>query len=224
MRKFRILFLSFLSFILFVQYADASTVYVKDSLEITLRTGPSVENKIIGILRTGDAVEILETKDNWSRVRKVGGNKDLEGWVLGRYLMDRVPWELQASALKKENINLKTNLAELKESLNVTKDKEKSLSTEYQKINNELQNIKRDYEELKESSKDFLALKNSHESAVTSLEAVKKKNKVLEEENQNLHSNQRLKWFGTGAVVLLLGLVMGIVMGKKEKKRKSLYY
>ena len=69
-----------------------------------------------------------------------------------------------------------------------------------------------------------MTLKNSHESAVSSLEVVKKKNKVLEEENQNLHSNQRLKWFGTGAAVLLLGLIMGIVMGRKEKKRKSLYY
>jgi SH3 domain protein len=209
---------------IFIHDADASRLFIKDSLEITLRTGPSVDNKIIGILRTGDAVEILETSGNWSRVKQLNKNKNLEGWVLGRYLMERVPWELQVVGLKKENARLLAKLSEYKESLDEISKREKGLSTDFQKTTSELKKVKGEYEELKNSSKNFITLKKAHEEALSNLELLKKRNKVLEEESKNTESNQRLKWFGTGAMVLLIGLIMGIVMGRKEKKRKSLYY
>ena len=51
-------------------------------------------------------------------------------------------------------------------------------------------------------------------------EARKRKQKEVKEKQQN----QMNKWFAIGAVVLLCGLMIGLVVGRQQRKRKSLYY
>ena len=45
--------------------------YVTDFQKITLRTGPSLENKIIAFLVSGQSLEVIETQDKWSLVKIV---------------------------------------------------------------------------------------------------------------------------------------------------------
>jgi len=68
----------------------ATEAYVSDSFEITFRTGPGVDRKIIATLRSGDRVQVLEAGETWSRIRPFReGISDTEGWVLSRYLVER---------------------------------------------------------------------------------------------------------------------------------------
>jgi SH3 domain protein len=41
--------------------------------------------------------------------------------------------------------------------------------------------------------------------------------------NEKFRSSQRTKWFGTGALVLLCGLMIGLVIGRQQKRKSSLY-
>jgi SH3 domain protein len=41
--------------------------------------------------------------------------------------------------------------------------------------------------------------------------------------NEKFRSSQRTKWFATGALVLLCGLMIGLVIGRQQKRRSSLY-
>ena len=92
--------------------AWAEKAYVTDSVEITFRTGPGTGNKILSFLRSGQEVEVLESRDNWVRVRVPGRGRDTaEGWVLKRYLMRRQPWEARAVSLEKENAALSERLS-----------------------------------------------------------------------------------------------------------------
>ena len=50
----------------------ATRAYITDSFEITLRTGPSSQNKVIAMPASGEAVEILNSQDDWSNVRLLG--------------------------------------------------------------------------------------------------------------------------------------------------------
>ena len=89
----------------------ATEAYVSDSFEITFRTGPGVDRKIIATLRSGDRVEVLEAGETWSHIRPFrDGISDTEGWVLSRYLVERQPWEVQAKSLLRENGQLKMRL------------------------------------------------------------------------------------------------------------------
>ena len=66
--------------------AAAQTAYVSDQLQITMRTGPALKNKITKMLNSGDSVEIIQENPNgYTEVKTADGRT---GWVLKRYLMD----------------------------------------------------------------------------------------------------------------------------------------
>ena len=67
--------------------AGAEESWVSDQFEVMLRTGPSTSNAIERVLRSGTALEVLETDSEagYARVRTTAGT---EGWVLSRYLMN----------------------------------------------------------------------------------------------------------------------------------------
>ena len=172
---------------LMVQTSWADKAYVTDWFRISLRRGPSIENKILKFLPSGLPVEILESQEGWNRVRLLEGEGGaLEGWVLSRYLVTRLPWKNQARSLREENARLKEKIARIDEEW-------------AKKVHRELGNTRQ--------------LKENHEATLKTVQRLTK-------ENESLRSSQRKKWFVTGALVLLCGLLIGRLVGK----RKSLYY
>jgi SH3 domain protein len=88
----------------------------------------------------------------------------------------------------------------------------------------ELHNLKREYEALKLGASSYLELKETHISTQSALEKNQKDVQRLTKENESLRSSQMNKWFAIGAVVVLCGLMLGLVVGRQQRKRKSLYY
>ena len=195
----------------------ATKAFITDTFRISLRRGPSIENKILKFLPSGQPVEVLESKDGWSRVQPVEDEEtDLEGWVLSRYLITRLPWETQSEDLKIANARLTEELADAKTGLEATSRNEKALSAEVQRYVNELDKASADYLKLKKGANDYLDLKLAYEST-------RQKMETLENENERLKSSQTNRWFATGGLVLLCGLIMGLIFGRQEKKRKGYY-
>ncbi len=114
MDRFRLITIVILGLCLMGHTSWAAKGYVTDSFRISLRRGPSTENKILKFVPSGHPVEILETKEGWSLVRSLADDQEhLKGWVLSRYLIIRLPWEDQAKSLLQENAVLKEQLARL---------------------------------------------------------------------------------------------------------------
>ena len=90
------------------QQGWADKAYVTDSFEITLRTGPSNENRIIAMLFSGRPLDVLGTEGEWSQVKVLDDGK--EGWVISRYLVTRLPWEVQARKQKEDLVSLNGKL------------------------------------------------------------------------------------------------------------------
>jgi SH3 domain protein len=87
----------------------AAREYVTDSFEITLRTGLGTDKKIIRMLSSGQPVDVVSTEGEWTLVRLPGSDK--EGWVVSRYLINRLPWEIQAKSLQEEVANVRAQLS-----------------------------------------------------------------------------------------------------------------
>lgn len=223
-RRFRVIIPIALGLCLIGEASWASKAYVTDSLKISIRTGPSIENKIINYLNSGQPVDVLESQDGWSRVRvlehKLG---NLEGWVLSRYLITRLPWEFQAKSLKEENTKIKEKLTHIEKEFGETVRREQILIKETKEDTEALEKLRSEYETLSRESADYLELKDSYEKTRSALESNQKSIKELTQENETLRTSQRNKWFATGALVLLCGLLIGIFFGR-QKRRKSLYY
>jgi SH3 domain protein len=207
------------------QSSWAQKVYVTDSLRITLRTGPSVDNKIITMLSSGQVVEILETSGEWSRVQILENNEiTQEGWVLSRFLITRVPWEVRANALTEENSRLKEKLTTVEKELDETTRLNRELAGKLKNTSAELVKVKKDFSSLKQGAADYLSLRTKHESVRSELETSRKNLRKLTSENEELRSSQRIKWFITGASVLVFGLIFGLIMGRKQRRRRSTLY
>ena len=172
---------------LMVQTSWAEKAYVTDWFRISLRKGPGIENKILKFLPSGLPVDVLESQDGWNRVRLLEGEQPaLEGWVMSRYLVTRLPWEHQARSLREENARLKGKIARINEEW-------------AEKVRRELGSTRQ--------------LKENYEATLKTVQ-------TLTKENESLRSSRMKKWFVTGALVLLCGVMIGLVV----RKRKSSYY
>lgn len=199
----------------------ADRAYVTDTFEITLRTGPTIENKIVAMLTSGQAVEIVETRGDWSLVRLADGTR--EGWVFSRYLITRKPWSLQARNLKEENAALQAKLAQVESLHSETQRQKEELTSELQNKTRLLEETQASYEKLKQGAEGFLNLKRTNAMNEAALEAAKSDVENLKKEVEQLRSSQMNRWFATGALVLLCGLLLGMMVGRQQKKRKSYY-
>lgn len=201
--------------------ATAETLYVTDSCEITLRSGPSFQNRILQILRSGKPVEILETKEDWSHVRLPQREDKLEGWVKSQYLSDRLPWENQAKNHMKKNKQLMERVKQLETRLQETSSKGQDAASNLKETSQALAAIQGKYETLKKGSANYLTFKKEYDEIKSSLGVSQTEVHRLRKKNEILEASQRNKWFGMGALVLLCGLLIGLAMGKHQKKQKS---
>ena len=94
----------------------------------------------------------------------------------------------------------------------------RSLGQENIQLKEKVARIEEEREEtLKRKVADYLELKAAHEIAPETVQ-------TLTRENESLRSSQRNKWFAMGALALLCGLMIGLVIGGKQKKRRSTVY
>lgn len=216
-RLFMVLFLV-LSVCLTYQSSWGAAAYVTDSFRISLRRGPSIENKIMKFLDSGSPVEVLETsEEGWSLVQSLApGDEEVKGWVLSRYLITRLPWKDQVKEMEDQVAHIKERADRLEKELSDTLEREKGLMKDLEKTTKDLKVLNKEYDTLRKGSADYVEMKKDYEQARSTLDRLTK-------ENESLKKSERRKWFGIGAAVLLIGLILGLVMGRRQKKRSSLY-
>lgn len=213
----RIIFVGIWLF-LFSTVVQAKTMYVSDQVEITLRTGQGTDHKIIAMIKSGDAVEVLTHGNNWTQVRTSNGTR---GWVLSRFLKSEIPSRIALERLEK---NHKALLAQVEPSLNeitALKAESAKLRSELALIEKALNENKRSYEILKTESAKFLKLKSEFKKINSQLEKERQKADKLDEDLTNELRQKHIWWFLCGAGVLLLGFMIGF-SAKRQRRRPSL--
>jgi SH3 domain protein len=80
-----------------VAEAQAERMFVTEKIDITVRSGPATENKILAMISSGDTIEVIERQQDWSLIKTASG---AEGWVLNRFLMAEKPTRLLLEELK----------------------------------------------------------------------------------------------------------------------------
>jgi SH3 domain protein len=83
--------------------------------------------------------------------------------------------------------------------------------------------LSKEYLELKKGAEGYLRLKTIHEATEKDLKAAQSELSKVTAENETLRSLQQNRWFLSGALVLLCGLLIGGIAGRQQKKRRSLY-
>jgi len=203
----------------------AEKAYVTNPTKITLRNGPGTDEKILAMLAQNEPVEILGSREGWSHVRLLAPKWDnKEGWIVSGFLVPRVPWEIRAVSLEEENARLKEKLASIETEWRTLTGERQEMGRKLAENERVLGEIQQKYEKLKEGAGGFLKLQKEYDIAQKKMQDALATGEILTKENEDLKSSQRNTWFLTGGAVMLVGLMFGLVLGRREKKRKSTYY
>lgn len=209
----------FLFILLQPSVAKAETVYVKPSAEIVVRTGQGTSYKIIGMVKDGDSVELLEEENSYAKVRLKNGT---EGWMVRRFLGRELPMRDMVESLRKENEEIKEkerytsqNLVEVSTTLEQTKAKLKQLTLERDVLAT-------DYKTLQADTADVISIKTEQQKTAELNQQLQQQLSLVSEENNELKKDRTLHWFLTGAGVLFLGILIGKMPGPSRRRKSSL--
>jgi SH3 domain protein len=201
-----------------IAFPYSQTVYVTDEFEITMRTGGSIEHKVIAMLPSGTKLQVIKEKGDWILAKSP---TDKEGWILKRYVSVEMPKKIKLAQLQKKyqeaskQVNMETEKA-----LKVEKENKK-LRSALNKIQGKFENVNKAHTNLIQESKDFLTLKKDHTSNVAKLRNATSELKQLRKENKDLRSSNNIKWFLSGAGVMFLSWLIGYLMGKTNKRSRK---
>jgi SH3 domain protein len=208
-----------LSFIL-VGNVVAETLYVSDTLEITMRSGKGTNFGIIRMLRSGTSVTVLEVdkKTGYSQIRTKSGKV---GWVLSRFLMkgqaarDRLATaEKKLAEIELENSKMGTTMAALTQEKAV-------LQTQLSKLDGESRNVSQELTEIKRTASSALAIDTENKDLKSRLVSLERRIQTVQQENEGLKDRTARDWFMVGAAVVLLGIIVGLIIPRIRFRKKS---
>jgi len=208
--------------ILITPSAYAAPAWVSDQFEITLRSGPSTSNAIQLMVSSGRQLEVLErdAESGYSRVRTMGGT---EGWVLSRYLMTERSAREQLQILSSQLTNANSRGTSLGSQLTAIKGEYESANRSIATLKREKAAAEKELAEIKRTAANVLSINEHNRTLLNDLATVEIRADALDQENRQLSSRTTRYWFMSGALVLLVGIILGIWLPRVRWQRRSGY-
>jgi len=179
-RRLALLLVAAAALVMLAGVSHAERAWIKDELRLNIRTGPGVQYRILGVLGTGDSVEVVSRGEGWTQVRAPGG---MGGWIPEGYLQAETP----------ARILLERHEAETAE-----------LRTRFEKLSAEVVDLR--------SSNQQLSEQDSEQRAEIDL---------VTRENLELSAGARGPEWITGASILFVGAILGIIVHRSASRRPS---
>ena len=173
----------------------AETKFVSGMIVVNVRDSSEKQSKVIGTVKTGDYVEVLEENSSYSRVK----TKDLlEGWVPSHYLHAEVPTTETITKLKEEVVALKKKNDQLVSNQTTTIHDGELQDDQRKKLNQALDSLKMENKRLFEDNQKLLRTIQDNERSVQTrisetveAEALKEKVASLQNKLETLTNNSK---------------------------------
>ena len=198
----------------------AETRYITDEFEVTMRSGTSTSNSIVRMLRSGEAVTVLE-EDQEAKYSLVETAAGKQGYVLTRFLLPIPSARQRLEELEARFTQQKTRLneqssemAELKQSLGQEKADNSALTTTLRASEQELT-------EVRTAAQETLSILDQNKRLQTVVDQLRQEKAELSETNAELTDSTRLDWFLRGGAVCLIAFVIGIVVTRIRWKKQD---
>jgi len=201
---------------------SAEPSWISDQFEVMLRTGPSTSNAIERMLPSGTALDVIERDDEsgYSRVRTAAGT---EGWVLTRYLMGEPSAREQLTNLTGRLTNANAAGSTLTSQLGAIKGEYDSATRQIASLEREKQQLEKELAEIKRTAANVLAINTQNQDLREQLTSAEIATDTLEQQNRELSGQTTRYWFMTGAVVLIIGMILGIWLPRVRWQKRSRY-
>ena len=198
----------------------ADVMYVTDIFEVTMRSGTSTANSIVRMLKSGEAVTVLE-HDLVSKYSLVQSSDGKQGYVISRFLMD------QPSA-RERLADLEARFAEQTQRLEEQQARigELSQSLEQERADNQalastLRASEKELTEVRSAAQDTLNIVEQNKRLQSVVDELRQEKTALVEANSQLGDTSRQDWFVRGGAVSLIAFLIGIVVTRIRWRKKD---
>ena len=193
---------------LFLTAGYADTQYIAGVLKITLRTGPGTDHRVLTMIKTGEEVEVIDSSNpDWTRIRLTSGK---EGWVMSRFLTDSRPMTPAGEPADLQNEALAGQVDELRKENDTLKKDFNHTSTELAQTRKKLAALKRTYRKKEKEVSNHIKLQARYRQSISDLAEQTRRADSLSTTIEKDRFYDKIKWFLSGAGVLLLGFLFGM--------------
>lgn len=204
--------------------ADAfaqSTQYIRDQLYVPLRSGQGNEYRILNSnLSSGTPLTVLEVDESsgWSRVRTRSGQ---EGWMESQYLTST---PVAADLLKRaqaEAEQLRATNTELREQLQSLRDEHSASTAQLSQLGEQNQQVATELAQLQEISANTVKIDRDNKQLLQTNEMLRNQLEVLQTDNQRLRDSKENEAFLNGAIAVIIGVMIALVVPRLRPKKRS---
>lgn len=200
--------------------AQAETRYVSDELEIAMRSGTSTQHRILRMVPSGTALQVLQHDEasGYSRVRTPSG---AEGWVLTRYLMTTPAARERLAATEKKMAELELQTRERMAKLSDRDREFLNVSQELGQVKDENLKLSKQLADIQRTASSALAIDAENKDLKSRLMQMEREQETLRQENQALRDRTARDWFMIGAGVVVLGIILGLILPRIRVRKRS---
>lgn len=125
--------------------AAAERAWVKDELTVWVRSGPGNNYRNFRTIQTGDSVEIVSRKDDWTQIR----TGEFEGWIPAGYLQSMPPARIRLERHEAETAGQRQRLESLSSEVEELRTRNTELSENQENLETELREVRGENVELR---------------------------------------------------------------------------
>lgn len=185
--------------------------YVSDQLTIPMRSGTTMNHKILKFLDSGLPLVVLETSDDETHLLvALADDESKTGWVKAELVMKEPSAREQILVVKQKNQDLIDRQSELKKQIAELKIKESKLG--------EVQQI---LAQLRKSAAKPILIAEENVDLKKQLIEVRDRNEQLVAENVFLSDKNIKQWFMIGGAVSIGSLLLGLLITRINWKKND---
>jgi SH3 domain protein len=198
----------------------AQTRYVTDDFKVMLRTGPSVQNKIVDSLNSGTRLEVLreDAGNGHSQVQTSNGKI---GYVLTRFLSDNRSARSRLKYLESQLKQLRSKPGELQALLVTSQDENQLLITQNTQLTNQYAEASKELEQIKAVSADAVNLSQRSAKLEIEVQQLLLQLDDIRIQNEVLKDQSAKRWFVLGVGAILVGLLLGWILSIAQRPRRQ---
>ena len=200
--------------------AAQETRYVSDDVFIVLHAGPGSNYRWLGRLIPGtELVEEHRSPDgNWAEVRTGRGTL---GWVQAEYLVSEPPAQARLPAVVRQLEDAQRDGADLRRNLAAAQTERDALRAQLDESSATLQRVSEELAQLRQVSGSAVETAEDNRRLVEETTALRMNLNTLRADNQRLQDRLRSSAFIDGALAVLLGVIIAVVVPRLWPKRRA---
>lgn len=203
------------------QLYSAETRYIRDELYVPLRSGQTTQHRIVhkGLV-SGTALTILNMSDDktYSFVRT---SKGIEGWIQTQYLSDSPAGRDLARIANRKLADLQQRYNKLNEQLKQLSSEQKNAKEQFSTLSSNNSETTKELDRIRAISANAIQLNEDNQRLLEESQMLKKELVIANTDNQRLTDNEENDAFLNGALAVLLGVMITLIVPRAWPKKST---